>query len=114
MQRARGRSPLILALFCLSGFAALVYETVWTRQLTLVFGATITSASTVLAGFMAGLGLGAPEVFWRLRLGPGESFSRYLGDSPEITDDFPRLEYPYFRFLRAGYYLNPRIVPTSN
>lgn len=59
MQRALSRSPVILALFFLSGFAALIYETVWTRELVLVFGATVTSASTVLAGFMAGLGLGA-------------------------------------------------------
>lgn len=53
------RSVLVLGLFFLSGFAALVYETVWTRQLVLVFGATLTSASTVLAGFMAGMALGA-------------------------------------------------------
>ena len=59
MQRTQARPPLVLALFFLSGFAALVYETVWTRQLVLVFGGTVTSVSTVLAGFMAGLGLGA-------------------------------------------------------
>ncbi|MEQ1918198.1 MAG: fused MFS/spermidine synthase [Elusimicrobiota bacterium] len=54
-----------LLLFFLSGFAALVYETVWTRQLVLVFGATLTSATTVLAGFMAGMALGA---LWGSRL----------------------------------------------
>jgi spermidine synthase len=54
-----------LYLFFLSGFAALVYETVWTRQLVLVFGATLTSATTVLAGFMAGMALGA---LWGSRL----------------------------------------------
>ena len=53
------RSSVALPLFFLSGFAALVYETVWTRQLVLVFGATLTSATTVLAGFMAGMALGA-------------------------------------------------------
>jgi len=47
------------ALFAVSGFAALVYETVWTRRLVLVLGATVYSASTVLAGFMAGFALGA-------------------------------------------------------
>lgn len=57
-----------LALFFLSGFAALVYETVWTRRLVLVFGATLTSATTVLAGFMAGMALGA---LWGSRLTRG-------------------------------------------
>jgi len=59
MPRTSIRSRLVLGLFFLSGFAALVYETVWTRQLVLVFGANVTSVSTVLAGFMAGLGFGA-------------------------------------------------------
>ncbi|MBI5239621.1 MAG: hypothetical protein HY926_04055 [Elusimicrobia bacterium] len=58
------RNRLACSLFFLSGFAALVYETVWTRQLVLVFGATLTSASTVLAGFMAGMALGA---LWGMR-----------------------------------------------
>ena len=53
------RGAAALGLFFLSGFAALVYETVWTRRLVLVFGATLTSAATVLAGFMAGMALGA-------------------------------------------------------
>ncbi|MDD5628100.1 MAG: hypothetical protein PHU21_03480, partial [Elusimicrobia bacterium] len=58
------RDLLACVLFFCSGFAALVYETVWTRQLVLVFGATMPSASTVLAGFMAGMALGA---LWGVR-----------------------------------------------
>ncbi len=50
---------LLHALFFISGFAALGYEVVWTRQLVLVFGATVQSVSTVLAAFMAGSALGA-------------------------------------------------------
>lgn len=46
-------------LFFLSGFSALVYETVWTRRLILLFGATIHSASAVLAAFMTGFALGS-------------------------------------------------------
>jgi spermidine synthase len=42
-----------------SGFAALVYQVVWTRQLTYLFGATLYAIVTVLAAFMAGLALGA-------------------------------------------------------
>lgn len=63
MKSKPGSAPL--ALFFVSGFAALVYETVWTRQLVLVFGATLASATTVLAGFMAGMALGA---LWGSRL----------------------------------------------
>src|SRR5262245_54576361 len=45
-------------LFFLSGAAALVYEVVWTRRLTLVLGVTAPAVSAVLATFMAGLALG--------------------------------------------------------
>jgi spermidine synthase len=46
-------------LLFLSGFAALVYQTLWFRLLGLVFGVTVYAASTVLAAFMAGLALGS-------------------------------------------------------
>jgi spermidine synthase len=38
---------------------ALVYQVMWLRLLALVFGVTVYAASTVLAGFMAGLGVGS-------------------------------------------------------
>jgi spermidine synthase len=53
-----GRGPF-LALFALSGAAALVYEVVWTRLLTLQIGHGLAAASTVLAAFMGGLAVGA-------------------------------------------------------
>jgi len=53
------RSPIIYFLFFCSGVTALVYEIVWTRMLTLVFGHTVFSVSVVLAAFMAGLGSGS-------------------------------------------------------
>ena len=53
------RSPIVYFLFFISGIAALIYEIVWTRMLTLVFGHTVFSVSVVLAAFMAGLGLGS-------------------------------------------------------
>ncbi len=53
------RSPIIYFLFFCSGITALVYEIVWTRMLTLVFGHTVFSVSVVLAAFMAGLGCGS-------------------------------------------------------
>jgi spermidine synthase len=45
--------------FAASGAAALIYETTWTRLLTLFMGHTVAAASTVLAAFMGGLALGA-------------------------------------------------------
>src|SRR5262245_6978048 len=46
-------------LFFFSGASALVYQVVWLRQLSLIFGVTIYAASTVLATFMAGLAIGS-------------------------------------------------------
>ncbi len=52
-------SRLVYLYFFVSGITALVYEIIWTRQLTLVFGHTVYSVSIVLAAFMAGLGFGS-------------------------------------------------------
>ena len=49
---------IILGLFFLSGACALVYEVVWMRMLTLVFGATAFATSAILASLFAGLALG--------------------------------------------------------
>jgi spermidine synthase len=48
-----------LLCFFLSGFASLIYQTAWTRQFALVFGTTEVAVTTVLAAYMAGLGIGA-------------------------------------------------------
>ena len=45
--------------FFLSGAAALVYQVVWQRILTLHTGSGIVSVSLIVAAFMAGLGLGS-------------------------------------------------------
>ncbi|MDH5761413.1 MAG: fused MFS/spermidine synthase [Nitrospinota bacterium] len=52
-------SRLAYIYFFISGITALVYEIIWTRQLTLVFGHTVYSVSIVLSAFMAGLGFGS-------------------------------------------------------
>ena len=52
-------SSWIYFLFLFSGIASLIYQVVWVRMLTLVFGHTIYSVSIVLSAFMAGLGLGS-------------------------------------------------------
>jgi spermidine synthase len=51
--------PLLVVLFFASGTCALVYQVMWLRMLSLVFGVTVYAASTVLAAFMAGLGAGS-------------------------------------------------------
>jgi spermidine synthase len=58
-EHARQRRRIALALFTASGVAGLTYEVVWSRQLTLIFGATTLAVSTVLTTFMFGLGLGS-------------------------------------------------------
>jgi spermidine synthase len=49
---------LIYLMFFLSGAAALVYQVVWVRSLTLVFGGSHLAVTVVLSIFMAGLALG--------------------------------------------------------
>ena len=49
----------LAVLFFFSGASALVYQVLWLRQLSLIFGVTIYAASTVLATFMTGLAIGS-------------------------------------------------------
>jgi predicted membrane-bound spermidine synthase len=48
-----------LAIFFVSGFAALLYQVVWQRLLVIFSGADVYSATIVVAAFMAGLGCGS-------------------------------------------------------
>ncbi|KAA0249558.1 MAG: hypothetical protein EDX89_23845 [Acidobacteria bacterium] len=50
---------LLLACFFVSGGTGLVYEVLWSRHLSLLFGSTTEAVSVVLAVFMTGLGAGA-------------------------------------------------------
>ena len=49
---------LVYTIFFLSGAAALMYEVLWVRSLSLIFGGTHLAVTTVLAVFMGGLALG--------------------------------------------------------
>lgn len=49
---------LIYLMFFLSGAAALVYQVVWVRALTLIFGGSHLAVTAVLSIFMAGLAIG--------------------------------------------------------
>src|SRR5881397_2510980 len=50
---------LLFALFALSGFTGLIYESVWSHYLRLFLGAAAFAQSFVLAAFMGGMALGA-------------------------------------------------------
>jgi spermidine synthase len=50
---------LLCTCFVLSGIAALIYQTAWTRQFAIVFGTSELAVATVLAAYMGGLALGA-------------------------------------------------------
>ena len=49
---------VLLILFFGSGINGLIYELVWLRYLSPIFGVTIYAVSTVLSAFMGGLALG--------------------------------------------------------
>ncbi len=50
---------LFYALFSLSGFAGLLYQTIWQRVLTLFRGSDVFSVTIIVAAFMAGMGFGS-------------------------------------------------------
>src|SRR5215208_587974 len=60
-QRAKQSWLLVVGLFCFffSGAAGLIYQVVWTRMLTQIFGNTTYAIATVLSAFMAGLAIGS-------------------------------------------------------
>lgn len=55
----RGVFLAVVGIFVASGAAGLIYEIVWFRLLTYLFGATLLAVSTVLTSFMSGLALGS-------------------------------------------------------
>ncbi len=51
--------PALYLCFFLSGASALIYQVVWERMLTLVFGLSTLSVAAVLSAFLGGMALGA-------------------------------------------------------
>lgn len=123
---------VLCLLFFGSGFAALIYQVVWLRSLSLVFGVTVHAASTVLAGFMGGLAVGS-ALAGRLTLSPATALAAfaaaefgvgvtavaasplvswltagYAALGPSLPESFPLLT--ALRFVLATAVL---IVPTS-
>jgi spermidine synthase len=52
-------SGIIYIVIALSGLTALAAEVIWTRILSLLFGATVYTFSLILAAFLVGLGIGS-------------------------------------------------------
>lgn len=52
------QTVMVLGLFFLSGFASLVLEVTWTRQIGLLFGHTVQASSIVLGAYFFGMTLG--------------------------------------------------------
>ncbi|MEO8376247.1 MAG: fused MFS/spermidine synthase [Candidatus Sumerlaeota bacterium] len=50
---------LVACIFFLSGASSLIYEIVWTRQLTTFFGSSLYGVTSVVTSFMGGLALGS-------------------------------------------------------
>jgi spermidine synthase len=50
---------VVYTLFFVSGACGLIYEVVWSRMMTLIFGRSVLAVGTVLAAFMLGLALGS-------------------------------------------------------
>jgi spermidine synthase len=57
-QDHRRTAALLAALLVVSGFAALVYQVLWVRQLALLLGSTAQAAALAIAIFFGGLALG--------------------------------------------------------
>jgi len=57
--RSQFASTAVFFLFFVSGCTGLVYEVLWGRRLTLVFGCGLFATSAILAVFMGGLSLGS-------------------------------------------------------
>lgn len=62
---------LLLAVFALSGFGAMVLEVAWTRALALVLGSSVYAFSLMLVAFLVGLAAGGAAVSGLLRRRPG-------------------------------------------
>ena len=56
--KSRNWAWLVLGLFFCSGATALVYEVIWSKFLSQMFGSTIYAQTVVLAAFMGGLAIG--------------------------------------------------------
>jgi spermidine synthase len=90
---------LALALIAVTAFASLLYEIAWTRVLVLVVGSSTYAFTTILAAFLAGIGLGS-----LFAVGRGRSPRELLLGSAFVQAGIAvmaSLLFPFFRALPA-------------
>lgn len=68
----------VRAVFCASGFAAIIYQIVWQRVLFTGFGVNVQAVTVVVTAFLAGLGLGS-LVGGRISVGSNPVLLRRFG-----------------------------------
>lgn len=71
------RNSINYFLFFFSGFAALVYQVLWVREIGLLIGSTAQAAALTIAVFFSGIGLGG--WFWGRRAGIAANCLRGFG-----------------------------------
>jgi len=129
-----GRAAVVITycIFFLSGAAALIYEIVWSRYLSLVFGGSHLAVTTVLAIFMSGLALGGYfigkvidrrrrllRLFGLLELGIGGSAILFAGMMQVYQPIYVKLaqvapESPlYLTIVRILFAVAALIIPTT-
>jgi spermidine synthase len=92
----------VLACFLLSGFAALLYETAWTRQFAFVFGTSELAVATVLAAYFGGLTVGAAAA---ARLAPRVRRPIFVYGLLELGIALAALSVPWLIQLARGLYV---------
>jgi spermidine synthase len=123
---------LIYIIFFFSGSAALIYEVIWVRYLSLIFGGSHLAVTTVLAVFMGGLALGSYKIGIRvvnykkllrlyglLELGIAASALVFLG----LMQVYPIIYVPlahiaegspiFLSFIRIAFATIAMIIPTT-
>jgi spermidine synthase len=86
------------AVFCASGFAALVYQVVWQRVLFAAFGINVEAVTVVVTAFLAGLGFGS-LLGGRAATGSDASLLRGFGVLETAIGVFGLVSLPFFRWV---------------
>jgi len=88
---------LALRLIALTAFASLLYEIAWTRVLVLVVGSSTYAFTTILAAFLAGIGIGSLLAVGRGR--PARDLLLFAALSQGGIAVLAALLFPFFRAL---------------
>lgn len=94
----------ILGMVFVSGFAGLVYQVLWMKQLGLLFGNTSHAAAISLAAFFAGLGVGS--AWWGRRVG---ACARPLRLYAKLEFGIAVAALLYFAVLKVFYLIYPAV-----